>query len=69
MALKTFNLDSQVYKKYSDYCKKEGISMSKKIENFIKKEIENLKITDKKGNINILDNTHKQEEHSSKKYC
>ena len=37
--LKTFNLDSEIYKQFSAYCKKEGISMSRKIENFLKQEI------------------------------
>lgn len=39
MALKTFNLDESVYKKYSSHCKKEGISMSKQIERFIAGEV------------------------------
>ena len=43
MALKTFNLDAEVYKEFSKHCKKEGHSMSKKIENFIKMELEKLK--------------------------
>ncbi|MBS3091122.1 hypothetical protein J4217_01585 [Candidatus Pacearchaeota archaeon] len=43
MAIKTFNIDKQVHKDYSAYCKKEGISMSKKIENFIKSELEKIK--------------------------
>jgi hypothetical protein len=40
MALKTFNLDDATHKKYAEHCKREGISMSKKVENFIKKELE-----------------------------
>jgi macrodomain Ter protein organizer (MatP/YcbG family) len=43
MALKTFNLDSEVYKQFSKHCKENGISMSKKIENFIKQELSKLK--------------------------
>jgi len=42
MALKTFNVDAEAYKKFSNYCKKEGISMSKKVEKFIKEELERL---------------------------
>ena len=42
MALKTFNIDAEVYKEFSDYCKKEGISMSKKVERFIRDEVEKL---------------------------
>ena len=38
MALKTFNLNGEIYKEFSEYCKKQGISMSKKIENFTREE-------------------------------
>ena len=44
MAIKTFNIDSEVYRIFSEHCRKEGISMSKKVENFIKEEINKLKI-------------------------
>lgn len=40
MALKTFNIDGEVYKKFSDICKSNGISMSKQIEVFIKAQLE-----------------------------
>ena len=43
MALKTFNLNEKIYKQFSKHCKENGISMSKKIEKFIQKELENLK--------------------------
>jgi hypothetical protein len=43
IALKTFNLDKEVYGEFSKHCKKHGISMSKKVEKFIKKELENIK--------------------------
>jgi hypothetical protein len=43
MALKTFNVDAEAYKEFSDYCKKEGISMSKKVEKFIREEMEAIK--------------------------
>jgi negative regulator of replication initiation len=39
MALKTFNLDEDSYKKYSSHCKEKGISMSKQIDKFIRQEI------------------------------
>lgn len=42
MALKTFNINDTVYKSYSKHCKKKGISMSKQIENFLRKEIEKM---------------------------
>lgn len=48
MALKTFNLNEEVYKKFSDHCKSQGISMSKKIENFIKQELTKLQPTQEK---------------------
>jgi len=43
MVIKTFNINEKIHKDYSEYCKREGISMSKKIENFIKQELESLK--------------------------
>ncbi|MBU0467036.1 MAG: hypothetical protein KKF39_05205 [Nanoarchaeota archaeon] len=42
MALKTFNLDEETYKEFSKHCKSNGISMSKKVENFIKQELEKI---------------------------
>ena len=42
MALKTFNVDGDVYDKYSKHCKKNGVSMSKQVENFLRDEIEKL---------------------------
>tara|TARA_Y100000310_G_scaffold295299_1_gene326511 strand:- start:1440 stop:1703 length:264 start_codon:yes stop_codon:yes gene_type:complete len=43
MALKTFNVDAEVYKEFSKHCKKEGISMSKRVEKFIRAEMEAIK--------------------------
>jgi hypothetical protein len=60
MALKTFNLDEETYKKFSNHCKTHGISMSKKVENFIKQELEKLSPTIPIG---------KNEEHPMHKYC
>jgi len=40
MVLKTFNLNEEVYKKFSDYCKEGGISMSKQVNIFIESQIE-----------------------------
>lgn len=60
MALKTFNLNEETYKKFSEHCKKEGISMSKRIENFLKQELEKIKLSEK---------TQIKEEHSFAKYC
>jgi hypothetical protein len=36
MVIKTFNVDADTYKKFSEYCKSSGISMSKQINNFMK---------------------------------
>lgn len=49
MALKTFSLDEEVYKEFSKHCKKHGISMSRKIENFIRQETEKLRMIGKGG--------------------
>ena len=70
MALKTFNLDKEVYKKFSEYCKKEGISMSKRVEKFIRGELEKLegkgfRKVEKAGK-KIVE---AEMEHSFKKYC
>ncbi len=35
MVLKTFNVQEEIYKKFSHYCKGYGISMSKQIELFM----------------------------------
>lgn len=43
MAIKTFNVDDVLYKEYSEHCKKQGISMSKKVENFIREEMDKIK--------------------------
>ena len=39
MVLKTFNLNEEVYKKFSDFCKENGISMSKQVEIFIESQM------------------------------
>ena len=39
MVLKTFNLNEGVYKKFSDFCKENGISMSKQVEIFIEAQM------------------------------
>ncbi len=43
MALKTFNINADIYEEFSKHCKAEGISMSKKVEKFIKEELERIK--------------------------
>lgn len=36
----SFTIDEDLFNRYRNYCKKNGISMSARIENFIKKELE-----------------------------
>ncbi len=66
--LKTFNLDENVYREFSNYCKKQGISMSKRVENFIRDELIRLR-----GGIRVVEKEIKRTgddvEHSFKKYC
>jgi len=37
----TLYLNSSLYDKYIEYCKKEGYALSRQIEKFIEKELEN----------------------------
>lgn len=77
MSLKTFNIDDKAYKQYSDYCKKQGISMSKRIDVFIKKELEKIKghhlpIKETQKKETSSSPTHQEtpsEHHSFAKYC
>ena len=39
MVLKTFNLEEDVYKKFSEFCKEHGLSMSKRINFFINSQM------------------------------
>ena len=40
MTLKTFNVEEAVYKKFSDFCKSHGVSMSKQVEMFMESMLE-----------------------------
>ncbi|MBN2422265.1 DUF2683 family protein [Candidatus Woesearchaeota archaeon] len=40
MTLKTFNIEESVYRKFSDMCKGNGLSMSKQVEFFMRSVIE-----------------------------
>ena len=40
MVLKTFNVQEEVYSKFSCFCKEHGISMSKQVELFMESQIE-----------------------------
>ena len=39
MALKTFNVNPEVYSKYSGFCKEHGVSMSKQVELFMEAQV------------------------------
>ena len=73
-ALKTFNLDSNAYREFSEYCKKEGISMSKRVEHFIKSELEKIKVLSRLGRdagkmAESRGSMERKEENSFSKYC
>jgi hypothetical protein len=40
MAIKTFNVDEEAYRKFSQFCRENGLSMSKQVEIFIKSQLE-----------------------------
>lgn len=40
MALKTFNIEEDVYNKFSAICKRLGVSMSKQVELFMRAQVE-----------------------------
>ncbi len=40
MALKTFNVEEKTYKKFSDFCRERGISMSRQVELFMQAVLE-----------------------------
>lgn len=75
MALKTFNLDEKTYKKFSSHCKKEGISMSKKIEKFIQRELERIEDVQPATSNHLLTSVtsnsskSKSDDHPLSKYC
>lgn len=67
MVIKTFNIDEEVYKQFSEYCKKNGVSMSKRVENFIREEISKLKIKMPEAETQAA-KPHPEKHHFSK-YC
>jgi len=67
MAIKTFNIDEEVYNQFSKHCKKNGISMSKRIENFIRGEISKLKSNPIENKLN--ETLFQKKDHSFSKYC
>ena len=72
MALKTFNIDNEIYGLFSKHCKKEGISMSRRIEKFIRSEVEIIK-NPKSKEFDVKREVAKFDEkdkfHFMKKYC
>jgi hypothetical protein len=40
MALKTFNVNQDIYLRFSSFCKENGISMSKQVEFFMASQVE-----------------------------
>ena len=40
MVIKTFNLEEDVYDKFAEFCKENGLSMSKQVNIFIKAQVE-----------------------------
>ena len=72
MGLKTFNIDEEAYKEFSTHCKKNGISMSKRIENFIIDELDIIKSSGRVMRSRIVRDVRElmdDKEHSFKKYC
>jgi ferredoxin-fold anticodon binding domain-containing protein len=68
MGLKTFNVDEIIYKKYSGHCKKEGISMSKRVETFMRQELEKIERESGKT-ISDIGEKPKDVSHSMQRYC
>lgn len=75
MALKTFNVDADVYAQFSKHCKGKGMSMSKQVENFLRGEIEKITKMDSADDIDVkriskdMKNFDKAIEHPLSKYC
>ncbi len=82
--LKTFNVDAGVYEKYSKHCKKNGVSMSRQVENFLRNEVEKLNGTAKVSAVDVKEEVGvrkikyikvnsapelKADEHPLSKYC
>ncbi|HIH18613.1 TPA: hypothetical protein HA225_01410 [Candidatus Micrarchaeota archaeon] len=40
MAIKSFNIDQDVYARFSGFCRENGISMSKQVETFMASQVE-----------------------------
>ena len=40
MAIKTFNVNQDIYSKFSTFCREHGVSMSKQIQMFMESQVE-----------------------------
>ncbi len=69
MAIKTFNVDEEVYKQFSEYCKKQGISMSKRVEHFLKEEIAKIKSRTNSKRDAVEHKEISAEKHTFSRYC
>lgn len=70
MAIKTFNIDKETYDLFSTYCKKHGISMSKRVEHFIKEEVAKIKDKIPSAKKSVVENKKiSTEHHSFSRYC
>lgn len=68
MVIKTFNIDEEVYKQFSEHCKKHGVSMSKRVENFIRTEVSKIKVKSE-SKIEKSEIVDKKSIHTFSKYC
>ena len=59
MVIKSFNVEDETYRKFSEYCKESGISMSKQIDFFMKSVVEE-EPEDKKQYIEKLNRIRKE---------
>jgi|TARA_Y100000310_G_scaffold320874_2_gene377769 hypothetical protein len=79
LALKTFNIDAEIYGEFSKHCKEHGISMSKKVEKFIAEELGQIKLSPKRKQGDGFENKVAEErqereielsdDHPLSKYC
>lgn len=58
MTIKSFNVEDETYKKFSEYCKNSGVSMSKQVEFFMRSVVEEDPIA-RKEYLDKLDNIRK----------
>jgi hypothetical protein len=71
ISLKTFNLDEEAYREFSKHCKDNGISMSKKVDKFIKGELKVLRGGGKREHGGHGDRVKGKDDrdHPMEKYC